>query len=93
MGFRRPATAEELGVSGDRVLGLLRLAMEDGDLPVSDVAVDLILAAASIMMAVHMSTGNDICPPMTGNPNIDRALHAVSELAASMVGKVPENVS
>ena len=63
--------------------------MSDSDQPVSEIVMDLIFAAASLMCAVA-GRGGDLCPPMTRNDNYNAAAQAVADLADSFLGREPE---
>ncbi len=71
--------------SSERTMSLLLLATQDSDLPASEAVMDLIFAAASLMLAVHTSKqkGN-LCPPMTKNKTYNAAAQAIADLAAQM---------
>lgn len=87
---------KDLPGGGPRVGALIELAISaDDDVTVADAVDDLLLAAASLMLAVWTQTEGaaPMCPPMSGRPEIDAARQAVSELAESMAGKMPERPS
>jgi len=89
----KPDTLQALASSG-RVTKLLGTAMEDGDLPVSSAVLDLILAAATIMVAVRAADPSaSPFPPPEGSPELQVAVVAVVDLATSMMGSLPEAVS
>ncbi len=74
--------------AGKRTLAILELATtQDEEQSATTVAIDLIFAAASLMVSVHLGSGRSghLCPPMQGHKEIDGALHAVSELAAFLI--------
>ena len=86
--------AFQAGAGGLRVAKLLTVAMGDGDVPISSVALDLILAAAAVMVAVRTADPSaSPFPPPEGSPKLQVAVVAVADLATSMMGKLPEAAS
>ena len=84
------STESDIGPGGTRVMALLLHATKDGDLPVSAAVTDLVLAAAAIVTAVSAADPSaNPCPPPEGSAELQVAVQAVSDLAASMMGKLP----
>lgn len=85
------ATLVAGGPDGERVIALVLQATKDGDLPVSSAVIDLVLAAAAIVTAVRaVDPSANPCPPPEGSAELQVAVQAVSNLATSMLGMVPE---
>jgi hypothetical protein len=86
-----------LPAGGKRVEALINKAFEEGfadDTPLQDLADDFILAAAVLMVLVHRTMpGTELCPPMSGRPEIDEARHAISKVAANMINRKEEAAS